>query len=135
MSSWVAGQNVPAQQLLFRLPSANFNVTTDQIITPYGWSVDKPYAIERVRVINPSLSLTTAAGGIYTAASKAGNALVAAGQAYSGITAVGNGLDLTLTAFGLGQQPAGQTPIFALTTAQGAAATGDLLVYGMILSF
>lgn len=129
--------NVPTQlpgvqQLLFRLPSANMNVTTDQSFIPYLWTPGQQYLIERIRVVNASISLTTAAGGVYNAVSKPGGGiLVAAAQAYSALTGATLGLDLTLTALANGLQTA--TPVFSLTTAQGAAATADIYLYGSIV--
>ncbi len=119
-------------QLLFYLRNANFNVTTDQALTPwYGIPPGLQYVLDRIIVTNVSTSLTTAAGGIYTAANKGGSAIVAAAQAYSGANAAGAGVDLTISAAGRGVLTA--TPIFSLTTGQGAAATGDILVFGYLM--
>ncbi len=131
MAVIVPAQLPGVQQVLFRLIGANMNATTDQAFVPYLWTPGSTYLIERIRVVNASTSLTLAAGGIYTAASKAGNALVAAGQAYSTLTGPTIGLDLTVAAVGNGQQTV--TPILSLTTAQGAAATADFYIYGSII--
>lgn len=131
MAVWVPTQAPGVQQLLFRLTGANMNVTTDQAFIPYLWTPGAQFLIERIRVVNASTSLTTAAGGIYTAASKGGNAIVAAAQAYSTLTGSTIGLDLTIAAVGNGLQTA--TPILSLTTGQGAAATADFYVYGSIV--
>ena len=78
--------------LLGAIKSANFNDTSDQSIPiPYG-----RYIIRQIVVDNASISLTTAAGGLYTAVSKGGTTVVAAGQAYSALTAATKFIDLTL---------------------------------------
>jgi hypothetical protein len=131
MAVLVPTQQPGIQQVLFRLIGANMNVTTDQAFVPYLWTPGQNFLIERIRVVNASVSLTTAAGGIYTAASKGGNAIVAASQAYLALTGSSLGLDATLAAVGAGLQTA--TPILSLTTAQGAAATADFYIFGSIV--
>lgn len=129
---------IPAQypgmsQLLFQLIGANMNVTTDQIMTAIGPSAPTRYLIDEILVVNASVSLTTAEGGVYTGASKpSGGILVAAAQAYSGLDATTKGLALTLTALARG--PQSTIPYVALSTAQGAAATADFYVFGRILT-
>ncbi len=114
MAVLVPNQNPGVDQLLFRLIGANMNVTTDQALVPYLWTPGQSYLIKRIRVVNASISLTTAAGGIYTAASKAGNAIVAAAQAYSTLTGATIGLDATIAAVGNGLQTV--TPILSRST-------------------
>jgi len=127
--------------LIGQLVGANMNVTTDQnipLIIPGGYS---RYRIEAIYANNASVSLTTAAGGIYPAAAKAGVPLVAAGQAYAGLTApgdnaAGSALALTLAAAAATTEfNAVQTALglfLSLTTPQGAAATADFYVYGRL---
>lgn len=118
------------ESVLFRLLSANMNVTTDQaLVKMLGFTT---FLITRVRVANASISLTTAAGGIYTGASKAGNAVVAAGQTYAALTAANIGMDLTLAAVGQGVQNTGL--FLSLTTGQGSAATADIYLLGVPLT-
>ena len=121
--------------LLGSLIAANFNSTADQIITIF----DNPakYIVRRIIVTNASTSLTTAAGGVYTAASKGGTAIVAAAQAYTSLTASTLFLDLTLSATGNASTTVKSSIpnlYLSLTTAQGAAATADAYVYGDILT-
>lgn len=111
---------------LGRLKGANFNATTDQAI-PINSS---RYVVRKIVVNNASISLTTAAGGVYTAASKGGTALVAAGQVYSALTASTKFVDLTLEAVAGTDVVTATTLYLSLTTAQGAAATADIYVYG-----
>ena len=121
--------------LLGSLIAANFNSTADQIITIF----DNPakYIVRRIIVTNASTSLTTAAGGVYTAVSKGGTAIVAAAQAYTSLTASTLFLDLTLSATGNASTTVKSSIpnlYLSLTTAQGAAATADVYVYGDILT-
>lgn len=121
--------------LLGQLIGANFNVTTDQQITMF----DAPakFILRRIVVTNASTSLSTAAGGVYTAVSKGGTAVVAAGQAYSTLTSSGLFLDLTLNTSGNANITV-KSNIYnlylSLTTAQGGAATADVYVFGDILT-
>lgn len=113
--------------LLGRLLSANMNITTDQSIDLIGNPQKVRFRI--IVVTNASVSLTTAAGGIYPAVSKGGTAIVANSQAYSNLTAAGISLDLTLNTATTVYTNQGQI-YFSLTTGQGAAATADIFVYG-----
>lgn len=114
-------------QLLGRLPSANMNITTDQAI-PMNSS---NYVITAILVINASLSLTTAAGGVYNDVSKpAGGILVAATQAYSALTSSSKYLLLTLASLATTDKQTAANLYLSLTTAQGAAATAEIRVYG-----
>lgn len=111
---------------LAKLIGANFNSTADQAIT----GLPAKYVMRRIVVTNASVSLTTAAGGIYTAASKGGTVVVAAAQAYSALTAAGKFKDLTLEAV-VGTDVLTATTLYlSLTTAQGAPATGDVYIFG-----
>lgn len=109
--------------------SANMNVTTDQAI-PITRIGSKNFRITRIYVTNASVSLTTAAGGVYPTTSKGGTAIVAAGQAYSALTSAAVGLDLTIAAV---RTLAVSNIYLSLTTAQGTAATADIYVFGYIL--
>ena len=119
-----------AGALIGRLLSANMNSTADQAI-PLFIPAGIPYRPTKISVRNASVSLTTAVGGIYTAASKGGTAIVASGQAYSALTASTLNLDLTIVVavVSLTVLPAGTLLYLSLTTGQGAAATADLFIY------
>lgn len=113
-------------KLLGSLVGANFNSTADQTIAMNSSS----YIIDAILVTNASISLTTAAGGFYTAASKGGTAVVAAGQAYSALTAATKQLSATLA----NTDRRTATSLFlSLTTGQGAAATADVYIFGWAL--
>jgi hypothetical protein len=113
----------PATRMIGRLLAANFNSTSDQAIAlPTGsWIIEQVYATKG------SVSMTTAAGGVYTAGSKGGTAIVAAGQVYTGLT--GTATDV-VTATMAATPTVTSSIYFALTTPQGAAATGDVFVFG-----
>jgi hypothetical protein len=116
--------------LLGSFVGLNMNITTDQnlaLTVPSGAYYFLKYVIGR----NASTSLTTAAGGIYTAASKGGTAVVAATQAYSTLT--GSTLSFALTVATPAVVLTANPLFFSLTTAQGGAATMDLLVYGDVI--
>lgn len=132
------GGYAPASIQCGELLTANFNSVLDQVIQlslPSG-----TWMVESITVSNPSVSLTTAAGGIYSGASKTGVAVVGSGQAYSTLTTnaantTGNALLLTIstagltTAFNGYQQPNQLSQLLvSLTTPQGAAATADIRV-------
>ena len=122
---------VVGDQPIAQIVGANMNVTTDQAFTMLIPG-NIPFVPRRIVATNASISLTTAAGGIYDAASKGGNAIVAATQAYSTLTSSTVALYLTM---GTNRREAAGTALyFALTTAQGAAATADIYVYGDTIS-
>lgn len=115
-----------------RLLGANMNIVTDQPFVMYLPPGAK-FRPTKITCLNASVSLTTAAGGIYPAAAKGGTAMVAAAQAYAALTAALLALDLTIVAGTLPTiYPAGTIPTFALTTGQGAAATADFYMEGQI---
>lgn len=115
--------------LLGAIKSANFNVTSDQEIPiPYG-----RYVIRDIVVDNASVSLDTAAGGLYTGAGKTGTTVVAASQVYSALTAATKFIDLTLASGVTTDVVTAATIYLSLTTAQGAAATADCRIYGDVL--
>lgn len=115
-------------RLLAKLAAANFNTTADQAIA----NLPATWIIRRIVVQNASINLTTAAGGFYTGAGKTGTVIVAAAQTYTPLTASTIWMDLTLAAGVLTGTAAlvATTIYFALTTAQGAAATADIYIWG-----
>lgn len=116
-------------ELLGKKISADMNSTSDQ---PINISANK-YVIESIIVTNPSTSLTLAVGGFYAAASKV-TALVASTQVYSALTAAAKFVKCTLTAL-LGTDIRTEKTLYlSLTTAQGAAATADIYIFGRRLS-
>ena len=121
--------------LLGSLIAANFNSTADQQITIF--SNPSKYIIRRIVVTNASANLTTAAGGIYTAVSKGGTAVVVSSQVYTTLTGSTLFLDLTLSVSGSANitvKSSIPNLYLSLTTAQGTAATADVYVYGDIIT-
>jgi hypothetical protein len=116
--------------LIGRLIGANMNSTADQAV-PLFVAGNQNFQVTAIVVRNPSTSLTTAVGGFYSAASKGGTAIVANSQVYSAATGATTVENTTIAAAGLAASFASGTPVYlSLTTAQGAAATGDVYVYG-----
>lgn len=116
------------EMVLFTLAGANMNSTADQALTrQFNFTT---FRITQIRVDDASVSLTTAAGGIYTAASKGGIAVVAAGQTYSALTSANRGMNLTLEPVGL-DRLAATTLFLSLTTGQGSAAVASFQVIGI----
>jgi len=145
---WVApgvigdgGAALAAQRVLASLRGANFNTTNDQpIAIPQRVTA---FALTGILVTNASLSLTTAVGGFYPQAAKAGTPIVAAAQAYSALTTANALLNATLAAFGsatrfssanLGTIGGLLNIWFSLTTAQPVAATADIFLIGLDLT-
>lgn len=118
-------------QVVGILKGANFNTTADQPIVlnlPTGL-----WRFNSLTVTNPSTSLTTAVGGLYSAPAKGGNIIVAATQVYTALTASGANTAGAIafiagTTFGNTAMENYTTVYFSLTTPQGAAATADLYV-------
>lgn len=116
-----------ADFVLGKIIAANMNSVADQAIAIGASS----YVIEKIIVTNGSASLTLAAGGVYTATSKGGTAVVAAGQLYSALTTAVKVLNLTLANTDLRSEA---VLYLALTVAQGTAATADVYIVGYALS-
>jgi len=122
---------VGPMQTLYHLIGADMNATSDQ---PFTKLHDYPaWCLLNYYVANPSISLTTAVGGLYTGAAKSGITLVAASQAWSALNATGAGLVLT-AATPLGRGRITADPILSLTTPQGVAATCDIYVMGFAVA-
>lgn len=118
------GPQANDEVFLGKLSAANFNVTTDQAITLIGGNK----VITKITCPNFSATPTLAAGGFYTSAAKAGNAIVAAAQVYTAGVA---GVPVLPTL----AKPyvTGTTIYLSLTTAEGGVLTSDIFVYGNIL--
>lgn len=125
------GLPLGTESVLFRIIGANMNITTDQIFTKVGSFTN--FLITEIRATNASASLALAVGGVYTAASKGGNAIVAASQVYSVLTGATVGLSLTRAGVGNGVQTTA-APYLSLTTGNGSAATADVYIIGIALT-
>jgi hypothetical protein len=116
------------QRPLFVLRNANMQSTSDQPFVKQGtftrWI---PRRVMAVR--NGGGATGTCAGGIYSASAKGGNALVAAGQSWNGLSGAGKMVDATIAAVGLTDSHT-QTPVLSLTNGSTAAVTADLFIFG-----
>lgn len=113
-------------RVLGKLIGADFNSTGDQLI----YINSSRYVVERVMVCAASISLTTAAGGVYAAPTKFGSPLVASTQTYSALTSAAKWMDCTLAATPGTDMYTASALYLSLTTAQGATATADVYVIG-----
>lgn len=119
-------QNVATNQAIRLLGFAqgvNLNATGDTVIPVINATT---YSVSNVILVNASVSLTTAAAGLFSAAGAGGTAIVsnAALSGATGPTIVSQrtvASTATLT---------GPNMYWNVGTAQGAAATGDVYVYG-----
>jgi hypothetical protein len=110
--------------------SANLVADTPVLIPlPPGFT---RYRVARVTLLAPSVSLTAAQAALYNAVSGGGVAICSP-QALSGLTSsspatAGNAIDLTL-ALAAATFFTATTLYFRITTAQGAAATVDVILH------
>lgn len=113
-----------AIRLLAVATGVSVNATGDQATLAIINSTN--YSVSNVVFTNASISLTTAAAGLFTAPSAAGTAVVAnaALSALTGSTVVSQ---RTVAATAI---QTGQNLYLNVGTAQGAAATMDVYVYG-----
>ena len=113
-----------AIRLLGVATGVSVNATGDQAVIAINNSTN--YSISNVVFTNASISLTTAAAGLFTAPSAAGTGIVAnaALTALTGSTVVSQ-RTVAYTAI-----QTGQNLYLNVGTAQGAAATMDVYVYG-----
>ena len=120
------------ERKLFSITGADMQSTADQALTKAGTFTT--YVITKIIARRASGGATVAcAGGIYTAATKGGSALVAAAQSWINLSGAGKIVDATLEAVvGTDEQTA--TPILSLTTGSTAAVTADISVYGYALN-
>lgn len=109
----------------------DFAIDTDQaltfVATPTLWVPTNIFARRVSGAYN-----TACLGGVYTAASKGGTAIVAAAQTYAGLTGAGKIQSMTLAAVNLTDINTSTTLFLSLSTANGAALTADVFVYGML---
>ena len=117
-----------AIRLLASYQSVNVNATGDTVLPILNTG---NYSISNVIFTNASTSLTTAAAGLFTAPSAGGTGIVAnaALSALTGATVVSQRTVASTAA------QTGQNLYVNVATAQGAAATMDVYVYGYDLTF
>lgn len=122
--------NPRTYKLLGVLKNADLNTTSDQAIPILSSS---KYIVDKIIATNVSttLAVSIAAGGVYTATSKGGTAIVAAGQLYTALTAASKFSALTIAV--TTDSFTAQTLYLSLTVAHGVAATADIYIYGFSL--
>lgn len=119
------------QRPLFVLRAANMQSTADQqFVKTSNFTLYIPRRILAKRVSGGTS--VACAGGIYTAASKAGDAMVGVGQSWVLLTGAGKTVDGTIAAIALTDSHS-QTPYLSLTTGSTAAATADIFIFGDII--
>ena len=124
-------QNLASNQairLLASYQSVNLNAAGDTVLPLIDTS---RYSVSNVIVTNASISLTTATAGLFTAPSGGGTAIVA-DAALSACTSAAVVSQRTVASTAA---QTGQNLYFNVGTAQGAAATADVFVYGYDLTF
>ena len=124
-------QNLATNQAIRLLASAqsvNLNATGDTVMPVINTA---RYSVSNVVFTNASTSLTTAAAGVFPAASAGGTAIVS-NAALSGQTSASVVTNATINSTAA---LTGQNIYFNVGTAQGAAATMDVFVYGYDLTF
>lgn len=133
-TTYIAPAGLPAaqsQQLLFVLRSGDFQSTSDQAFTKLFSGTN--YVINRVIAVRKTGAASVAAtGGIYSAASKAGSALIAAVQSWLGMSGAGKMVDATLAAL-LATDVQSATPILSLTIGSTGALTADVFIFGVVV--
>jgi hypothetical protein len=117
-----------AIRLLASYQGVNVNATGDTVLPVINTN---SYGVSNVIFTNASVSLTTAAAGLFTAPSAGGTGIVA-NAALSAMTASTVVSQRTVASTAL---QTGQNLYLNVGTAQGAAATMDVYVYGYDLSF
>ncbi len=115
--------------LLASATGLSLATTADQAI-PIGTGITK-YLVTGIVFTNASVTPVLAAGAIYTAAAKGGSALFTAAQVYTALTSAIVPLQPTIT---LATTQTAATLYLALTTANVAACTVDVYVFGYNLS-
>lgn len=117
-------------QLLFVLRSADMHITTDQAFTKVFGGTN--YVVTNVVAARKTGACSVSClGGLYTAASKAGDALVAATQAWTTLAA-GITVNAVLAAIA-GTAIESATPYLALSTGSTAACTADIFIFGVCI--
>lgn len=117
------------QQTLFVLRAADMAVTTDQAFTKLFNGTK--YIITGVFGVRKTGALSVAClGGIYDAAAKGGNALVAAAQSWAALTGVNTCVVGTLAAVAT-TTVSSASPILSLSTGNSIAMTADIFLFGV----
>lgn len=110
----------------------DFTLDTDQALTMIGaptlWIPTNIMA----RRVTGAFGVACA-GGVYTAATKGGNAIVAAAQTYAGLSGAGKIQTCTVAAIAATDVQTSTTLFLSLSTGNTGALTADVYVFGMTL--
>lgn len=116
-------------QLLWVIRSADLTLTTDQsltkVFTGTNWAPTAIYGVRKTGAFG-----VAALGGLYTAASKGGNAIVAASQSWAALTGANTSVLATLALTGI---QTSSVLYLSLTTGNTGALTSNVLVFGYCL--
>lgn len=128
-STYNQGSVIPRlgqEQVVAYIKNADMTLTTDQAFTKVGGTFR--YSVTRVMAITRSGAFGIAcAGGIYTAATKGGTALVAAGQSWATLTGANANAVATINA----TTTTAATPFLSLTTGNTGALFADIVIWGV----
>jgi hypothetical protein len=128
MNKFLGGQ-IPRYGRFCMLVNVNVNSIADTALLVDEYCSNARYRIDKIMLENASISLTTAQVGVFTAAGGLGTPIAAA-QVVSGLTAANKWIALTLEAV-VGTDVFTASPLyFRVTTAQGAAATVNVHLFG-----
>jgi hypothetical protein len=124
------GSSAAYGQMLFVLRNANMQSTADQQFTKV-FNGTNYRIVDIIAVRKTGAASGTCAGGIYSAASKGGNALVASGQSWVTLAASVNVVPslAAVAATAL----CTTTPYLSLTTGSTGACTADLFIFGYVI--
>jgi hypothetical protein len=103
-------------------------------IYPSTWVAGQSYMISQIQYNNPSTSLTTATAGVFSAVA-AGGVTIVTSAALSGLTSTAVNATGSLVIPTLANQTTVYTQanqFFRIGTAQGAAATLDVYIFGVV---
>ena len=119
------------EQLLFIKRAANMQSTSDQVFTKlFTGTIYMPTRVIGKRVSGGAS--VACLGGLYTAASKGGHALVANTQDWINLTADKKIVAATLAAIASTESHT-ETPYLSLSTGSTAACAADIYVFGVVL--
>jgi len=124
-------------RLLGVVLGANVNQTNTDIAIPLLLLPGANFIIDYIDINNASISLTTATFGVFSAVSAGGVTIVTAAAVLSTLTSATVNLPVSLAATAnttvFNQTTLANNLYFRVGTAQGAAATCDVYVWGRVL--
>lgn len=127
----VIPETMKGMQLLFIIRAADMHITTDQQFTKvFSGTLYKPTHIFGKRVSGGAS--VACLGGVYTAASKGGDALVASTQSWINLTADKKIVNASLAAL-VDTDLHTETPYLALSTGSTAACGADIYIFGVVM--